>query len=120
MKENTVKIKSLDFAIRMVGLCEILSSKKKQFIISKQLLKSGTSVGANICEAEHAQSKADFIHKMAIAQKEINEALYWLEVLKGSETITEDEFENIYPKGLEILKLLTTILKTAKTQKTGD
>lgn len=116
MKNNVVKNKSLDFAVKVVGLCEVLSTETKQFIISKQLLKSGTSVGANIREAEHAESKADFIHKMAIAQKEINEALYWLEVLEGSGIIKENEFDNVYSKGIEILKLLTTILKSAKSK----
>lgn len=70
----------MDFAVRVVGMYKFLINDKKEFILSKQLLQSGTSVGANIREAEHAESKADFIHKMAVAQKECNESLYWLEL----------------------------------------
>ena len=78
MKENIVKNKSFDFAIRIVRLYQYLSTEKKEFTLSKQLLRSGTSIGAMIREAEHAESKNDFIHKFAIAQKEANESIYWL------------------------------------------
>jgi four helix bundle protein len=81
MKKNIVKDKSFEFAVRVVKLFKYLSIQEKEFVLSKQLLRSGTSVGAMIREAEHAETKKDFIHKMAIAQKEINETIYWLELL---------------------------------------
>jgi four helix bundle protein len=81
MKKNIVKDKSFDFAIRIVKLYQYLTTEKNEYILSKQLLRSGTSVGAMVRESEHAQSKADFIHKLSIAQKESNETLYWLELL---------------------------------------
>jgi len=82
MRENVIKIKSFGFAVRVVKLYQFLCNEKKEFTLSKQLLRSGTSVGAMVREAEHSESKADFVHKLAIAQKEINETIYWLELLK--------------------------------------
>jgi len=116
MKNNIVKDKSFDFAIRIVKLYQYLSSNKNEFILSKQLLRSGTSIGAMIREAEHAESKNDFIHKFAIAQKEANEVVYWLELIKATDYLNEKEFENIYNDAIEILKLVTSILKTSKNQ----
>lgn len=116
MKNNIVRDKSFDFAIRIVKLYQYLNSNKKEFILSKQLLRSGTSIGAMIREAEHAESKNDFIHKFAIAQKEANEVVYWLELLKATDYLNEKEFENIYNDAIEILKLITSILKTSKNQ----
>jgi four helix bundle protein len=117
MKENVVKTKSLEFAIRIVRLSQWLSSEKKEFVMSKQVLRSGTSVGAMVREAEHAQSKPDFIHKMAIAQKEINETLYWLEILCKTDYITQtEEYDSLNLDATELLKLLTSIIKTAKTR----
>lgn len=116
MKDNIVKIKSFDFAIRIVKLYQYLCTDKKEFILSKQLLRSGTSIGAMIREAEHAESKNDFIHKFSIAQKEANEALYWLELLKATDYLNEKEFENINNDATSILKLITSILKTTKQQ----
>jgi four helix bundle protein len=116
MKNNIVKDKSFDFAIRIVKLYQYLNSNKKEFILSKQLLRSGTSIGAMIREAEHAESKNDFIHKFAIAQKEANEVVYWLELLKATDYLSEKEFENIYNDTIAILKLITSILKTSKNQ----
>ena len=77
MKENIVKSKSFGFAVRVVKLYKFLCEDKNEFVLSKQLLRSGSSVGAMVREAEHSESKADFVHKMAIAQKEMNESLYW-------------------------------------------
>lgn len=77
---NIIKQKSFDFAVRIVKLNQYLTNDKKEFVLSKQILRSGTSVGAMIRESEHAQSKADFIHKLSVAQKEINETIYWLEL----------------------------------------
>ena len=86
MKKNVIKAKSFDFALRIVKLYQFLCNKK-EFVLSKQLLRSGTSVGALVREAEQAESKADFIHKMAIALKEANETQYWLELLYKSDYI---------------------------------
>ncbi|MEO8239295.1 MAG: four helix bundle protein [Flavobacterium sp.] len=116
MKDNIVKTKSFDFAIRIVKLYQYLCTEKKEFILSKQLLRSGTSIGAMIREAEHAESKNDFIHKFAIAQKEANEVVYWLELLKATDYLNEKEFENINNDATSILKLITSIIKTTKQQ----
>ena len=116
MKNNIVKNKTFDFAIRIMKLYQYLCSEKKEFTLSKQLLRSGTSIGAMAREAEHAESKNDFVHKFAIAQKEINETVYWLELLKATDFLNEKEFKNIHNDAIEILKLLTSILKTTKNQ----
>jgi four helix bundle protein len=115
MKENIVKIKSFGFAVRIVKLYQYLCEQKKEFVLSKQLLRSGTSVGAMVREAEHAESKFDFKHKMAIAQKEINETIYWLELLAATDYLTNEQFESINNDAIEIIKLITTIIKTTKT-----
>jgi len=114
MKENIVKNKSFVFAIRVVRLYQYISDNKKEYVLSKQLLRSGTSIGAMVREAEHAESKPDFIHKMAIAQKEMNETLYWLELLKETDYLTSEQFENINKDAVEIIKLITSIVKSAK------
>lgn len=116
MKENIVKDKSLEFAIRIVGLNQVLATEKKEFVMSKQVLRSGTSVGAMVREAEHAESKPDFIHKLAIAQKEINETLYWLELLFKTDYLDQKEFESLVIDATELLKLLTSIIKTTKSR----
>ena len=107
-------MKSFKFAIRIVNLYKYLCDEKKEFVLSKQVLRSGTSVGAMIREAEHSESKSDFIHKMAIAQKEINETLYWLELLSETKYISIAEFESINTDAIEIIKMLTSSIKTAK------
>jgi len=114
MKENILKIKSFRFAVRIVNLYKHLCENKKEFVLSKQILRSGTSVGANIREAEHSESKADFVHKMAVSQKEINETIYWLELLQETEYISKQEFESITADAVEIIKLITSSIKTAK------
>lgn len=114
MKKNVVEEKSFQFAIRVVNLNKHLINNKREFILSKQLLRSGTSVGAMIRESEHAESKADFIHKLAIAQKEINESMYWLELLTETDYITKDEFESLNLDATELIKLLTAILTSSK------
>ncbi|WP_337967137.1 four helix bundle protein [uncultured Flavobacterium sp.] len=116
MKNNVIKDKSFDFAIRIVKLYQYLSIEKKEFILSKQLLRSGTSIGAMVREAEHAESKNDFIHKFAIAQKEANESVYWLELLNATDYLSKKEFENINNDAISILKLITSIIKTTKSQ----
>ena len=114
MKESILKEKSFKFAIRIVKLYKYMCEEKKEFVLSKQILRCGTSVGANVREAEHAESKADFIHKMAIAQKEINETIYWLELMKETNYISTQEFESINTDAVEIIKMTTASIKTAK------
>jgi len=114
MKENVLKDKSLNFAIRIVKLSQYLNSEKKEFVMSKQLLRSGTSVGAMAREAEHSESKDDFKHKLSIAQKEINESIYWLELLQKTDYISQTQFESIHFDAVEIIKLLTSIIKSVK------
>lgn len=115
MKENVVKNMSFGFAVRIVKLYRYLFEEKKEFVMSKQLLRAGTSVGAMVREAEHAESKADFKHKMGVAQKEINEAIYWLELLKETDYLTKEQFESMENDAIEIIKLITAIIKTTKT-----
>ncbi len=114
MNENILKNKSFKFAVRVVNLYKYLITDKKEFVLSKQLLRSGTSVGAMVRESEHAESKLDFIHKLAIAQKEINETMYWLELLNTTEYISQIEFESINADAIEMIKLITSSIKTAK------
>ena len=114
MKKNIIKDKSFDFAIRIVKLYQYLTAEKNEYVLSKQLLRSGTSVGAMVRESEHAESKADFIHKLAIAQKESNETLYWLELLNRTDYLKVSEFESINNDVTEIIKLLTSIIITTK------
>jgi len=116
MKENIIKEKSFAFALRIVKLYKFLI-EKKEFVLSKQLLRSGTSIGAMIREAEHAESRADFIHKMAIAQKEANETDYWIELLYKSEYLKESYYISIHNDIIEISKLLSSIIITTKRGK---
>jgi four helix bundle protein len=115
MRENTIKSKSFAFAVRIVNLYKFLCSDKKEFVLSKQLLRSGTSVAAIIREAEYAESKLDFKHKLHIAQKEINESIYWLELLKATNYLVFEQFESINNDAVEIIKLLTSIIRTTKS-----
>ena len=115
MKEDVLKAKSFKFAVRVVNLYKYLIEEKKEFVLSKQLLRSGTSVGAMVREAEHSESKADFIHKLAIAQKEINETIYWLELLQATEYLSQQQFESINTDAVESIKLITSSIKTAKS-----
>lgn len=119
MKENIVATKSYAFALRIIKLYKFLVSEKKEFVLSKQILRSGTSVGALIREAEHAQSKKDFINKMNIALKEANETEYWLMLLKDSKYINVDNFNSIHPDSVELIKLLASIVKSSKLNNEG-
>ena len=112
-KKNIIKEKTFAFAIEIVGLYKVLI-EKKEFVLSRQMLRSGTSIGANVREAEHAQSKADFIHKLSISLKEANETEYWLDLLYETKYLSDIEFQNIKPKIIELLRLLTSIVKTTK------
>ena len=116
MKESILKSKSFALAVRIVRLYKQLSEQKSEYVLSKQILRSGTSVGAMVYESEHSESTSDFIHKLAIAQKEINETLYWLELLSKTEYITPKEYDSIRTDATEVIKLLTSILKTIKKQ----
>jgi four helix bundle protein len=114
MKENVVREKSFVFALRVVKLARCLQAEKKEFVLSRQVLRSGTAVGALVREAEHAQSKADFINKMSIALKEANETVYWLELLYKSEYIPGHNIDAIQFDCKELVKLLAAIVKTSK------
>ncbi len=113
--ENIIEKKSFDFAIRIVRLYKYLCDKKKEFVISKQLLRSGTSIGANVAKAQQAQSKADFISKISIALKETTETKYWLRLLNAADYLSDIETKTILADCVEIEKILTTILKSSKT-----
>ena len=113
-KENVIRNKSFAFAVRIVNLYKYLVEEKKEYVMAKQLLRSGTSVGAMVREAEHAESKNDFTHKMAIAQKEINETIYWIELLKETNYLTQVEFDNMNNDAVEVIKLITSIIKSTK------
>ena len=112
--ENILKTKSFGFAFSIVQLYKMLIEVKKEYVMSKQLLRSGTSVGALIREAQNAESKMDFIHKLAIAQKECDESLYWLELLTESNYITKDEANDLYNQGLEILRIIKSSILTTR------
>ena len=116
MSENVIKTKSFNFALRIVKLYQFLCADKKEFVLSKQLLRSGTAIGALVRESEHAESKPDFIHKLAIAQKEINETLYWLELRLKTDYLKTSEFESINSDAVEIIKIITSIIKTTKSK----
>lgn len=113
MKENVIKNKSFAFALRIIKAYQFLL-EKKEFVLSKQMLRSGTAIGAMVREAEQAESSADFIHKMAIALKEANETEYWIELLAQSNYLEEKVAISLKNDLSEILKLLTAIIKTSK------
>ena len=115
MKENVLRKKSLTFAVRIVNLSKYLRENKKEFTLSDQVLRSGTAIGAMICEAERSESTPDFIHKLKIAEKEANETLYWLELLKETQYITETEYNSINDNTIELIKMLVSSIKTART-----
>ena len=114
MKENVLKDKAYKFALRCVKLYQYLANEKKEFVMSKQVLRSGTSIGANVEEANHAQSKTDFIHKLSISQKEASETHYWIRILRDSDYLNEKLTESLLNDCEEIQKLITSSIKTAK------
>ena len=114
MSESIVKTKSFELAIRGVNFYKWLVSEKKEFVMSKQFLRSITSVGANVRETVNAQSKADFIHKLLISQKECDESMYWLELLMGTNYISKAEFESMHNQCGEVLKIIKSIIITSK------
>ena len=117
MKENITLEKSFDFAVRIVNLYKYITNNKKEYILSKQLLRSGTSIGANVTEAQRGQSKADFVAKMSIALKEAYETEYWLRLLYKTEYMNTAEYESIHNDIAELISLLISICKTASNNK---
>jgi len=114
VKESILLDKSLAFALRIVKLSRYLQQDQKEYILSRQVVRSGTAIGALIREAQYAQSKADFLHKLTIALKEANETKYWLQLLVESSYITEKMYQSIEPDAEELLKLLIASTKTVK------
>ena len=112
--ENVIETKSFNFSIRIVNLYNHLKNEKQEFVMSKQMLRCGTSIGANVAEAEQAQSKADFISKMNIVLKETAETKYWLKLLKATDYLTDKEFDLILNDCIEIEKMLSAIIKSSK------
>ena len=115
--DNVVLNKSKSFALRIIKLYRFLNDEKREYVLSKQVIRSGTSIGANIKEAIRGQSKADFYAKMNIALKEASETEYWLELLHESDYITEEAFTSIYADCQELLRLLMSITKSSKGER---
>ena len=114
--ESIIEQKSFRFAIRIVNLCRHVRSTKKEYTLSEQLLRSGTSIGANITEAQQAQSKADFVSKLSIALKEASETKYWIRLLHATEYLSAQEYQSICTDCTEIEKILVASIKTAKAE----
>ena len=114
-RKGILKTKTKAFVVRVVKLYQYLSQTKNEHVMSKQLLRSGTAIGALQREEEYAESKLDFVHKYAIAQKECNESLYWLELLYETSYLNTEEYSSMITDAEEIMKLLTASICTAKT-----
>lgn len=112
--QNPLLAKSKRFAVRIVKLCRYLMSARREYALTDQLIRSGTSIGANISEAQEAVSKKDFVNKLSIALKEARETAYWLEILHESELLTDREFESINTDLTELCRMLTTAIMTSK------
>ena len=112
--DSVIDQKSVAFGIRIVKVCRFLQENKKEFVLSKQLLRSGTAIGAMIKESEFAESKADFIHKLSIALKEANETKYWLLLLHESEYFNGSSYESVNEDCLNLIRLLVSIIKRMK------
>ena len=115
---NVIEEKSFQFAVRTVKLCKYLQESRKEYILSKQLMRSGTSIGANIIESQQAQSRADFISKLNIALKEAVETNYWLRLLRATDYLTDSEYTSVIDDCKELEKLLTAIIKTTRNTPT--
>ena len=116
-KENAILIKSKKFAVRIIRFYKYLYDEKREFVLAQQILKSGTSIGANAREASRAQSRKDFIAKQCIALKEAEETCYWLEIMMEAEIIETKEFETMYADAKELVAILTSIIKTTEINK---
>ena len=115
--DNVIVVKSKNFAITIIHIYKFLTEKKHEYILSKQLLRSGTSIGANVKEAIRGQSKADFYAKMNIALKEASESEYWLELMDETSYLSKDEFDRAYGDCQEIIRILVSITKTQHEEK---
>lgn len=115
-KENIIQTKTENFSVRIIKLYKYLTVKKQERVIAKQILRSGTSIGANTAESRNAQSAADFINKLSIALKEADETMYWLKTLYKGDYITKIQFESMYIDNNEIISILTSIIKTMKSR----
>ena len=111
---NAIQVKSRDFAIRIIGCYKFLAEQKGEHVMSKQLLRCGTSIGANTRESKNAQSRMDFLNKLNIALKEADETAYWLDLLHATNYIDETQFQSIDKDCAELIKLLTSIIKSIK------
>ena len=112
--ENVIQVKSYAFAVRIVKLYQHLSAEKKEFVLSKQVLRCGTSIGANVEESIGGQSRADFISKLSIAYKEARETSYWLRLLKDTDYLTESQFDSIHADAEELCRIIAAIQKSTK------
>ena len=112
---SNIEQKSFLFSVRVVKLARYLQEEKKEYILSKQLIRSGTSIGANVVESQQAQSRADFVSKLSIALKEAAETNYWLRLLNATDYLSESEFSSIIADCRELGKILTSILKTTRS-----
>ncbi|MGD9628661.1 MAG: four helix bundle protein [Pyrinomonadaceae bacterium] len=119
MSESVLSTKSYAFALRIIRLYQFMADERREYVLSKQVLRSGTSIGANIEESVHAQSKVDFVHKLSIGQKEANETNYWLRLLKDAGYIEEKLAESFLSDCEEIQRLLAASIKTAKRNLKG-
>ncbi len=118
MSKGPVYEKSFAFALGVIKLSRYLHKQKREYVLSKQVLRSGTAIGALVREADQAESKSDFIHKMSIALKEANESQYWIELLHQSEYIDTKGFNSLEPDVTELVRLLTSIIKSSKLSNT--
>ncbi len=113
-RKNVIEEKSFDFALAIVNIVKIIQAENNEYILSKQLIRSGTAIGAMVREAEHAESKKDFIHKMAIGLKEANETRYWLDLLYKSDYLESHQYNSLFDEINQIIRLLVSIVKSAK------
>ena len=118
--DNLVQTKSYAFAVRIVRLYQYLVNEKKEFVLSKQVLRCGTSIGANVEEAIGGQSRADFLSKLSIAYKEARETAYWLRILKDTDYITATQFESLHADAEELCRIIATIQKSTKAGQHTD
>ena len=112
--DQTIDVKSFRFAVRIVKLCRYLMETQREYVLSKQIMRAGTSIGANVAEAQQAQSRADFISKLSIALKEAVETNYWLRLLRETDYLQESEFHSLLQDCRELERMLTAILKSTK------
>lgn len=115
-RDSILKTKSFEFAVRIINLSKYLKKKHGEFIISQQIIRAGTSIGALIREAEFAESRKDFMHKLTISLKEANESIYWLDLLYAADFITRKMYESMNADATELLKMLVSSIKTIKSK----